>query len=56
MLMVKSWSRERKRKTGWINLGTGKACTKVWAVDFYTGWFLFGVIPLYVRRQRDEVT
>lgn len=38
MIVVKQWSSLKGRKSGWVRY-------------YYTGWFLFGIVPLLIKRE-----
>lgn len=45
MIMRKTWSKERFKRDG-VN------SPRYQHTDQYIGWFLFGVIPLFISRER----
>lgn len=51
MILKKTWSRfghDSHKKS------THGSSTHYNCIDLYTGYFLFGIIPLYIERQRNR--
>lgn len=57
MLVKKTWERRRSDRFGprqaMFNLGTGRQRPQY--LDIYEGWFLLGLLPLYIRRDRTPL-
>ncbi len=51
MIVKKSWEKRVKRRTG----REFQSYQKTTHDDVYTGWFLFGILPLYVMRDRTRI-
>ena len=49
MIVKKTWERFARDK-----IGVGANTSYYNYLDTYTGWFLFGVLPLYIKRQRER--
>lgn len=57
MIVRKTWERRRSDRFGprqvSFNLGSGKQRSQY--LDVYDGWFLFGLLPLYIVRSREPL-
>lgn len=50
MIVKKTWERFASDKNGVGYRGSFGSNY----LDIYTGWFLFGLIPLYIKRERSR--
>jgi len=51
MLFRRDWAIVRTRETD--RYSGGRNIRETYALDHYVGWFLLGIIPLYICRTRE---
>lgn len=45
MIVRRTWERHSRDHDG---------ISTVWYRDVYTGWFLFGIVPIFISRERNR--